>query len=112
MVRACIAALAVTLLGAVGAPAGTRTAALVAESLDDEDSQCEFVLYLCERTNDAIERAAGTPATADVTVFKHDAEVALRLEEIADAVRVIRKKHGGKRLACFKDPECEGLIDP
>jgi hypothetical protein len=111
MARTLLVALLALLAWTAVPEAGTRGAHILAEDLETEEDECRFVLMLCDLANNAIDRAGGTPGTRTALSFKHDAEVALRLEDIDDAVRVIRKKHGGKNLPCFKDDACDGLID-
>jgi hypothetical protein len=100
-----LAALALGLV--LAAPARADTAS-VAARLEGEKAECDFLLTLCRAADRAARFARDTPLTpeTDVLATRHARDAELRLQDALEAGRVLRDKHGGKRLACFDDPVC------
>ena len=101
-----LAALALGLV--LAAPARADTAS-VAARLEGEKAECDFLLGLCRAANRAVRFARDTPLTpaTDVLATRHARDAELRVRDAVEAGRALKKKHGGKRLACFDDPECD-----
>ena len=105
MAHRLLAALALGL--AFAAPARADTAS-VAARLEGEKAECDFLLTLCRLANRAAKFARDTPLTAqtDVLATRHAREAEMRTADALEAGRVLKDKHGGKKLKCFDDPEC------
>jgi hypothetical protein len=108
--RGVLAAL-VLLLGATQARAG---AASIARALEDEEAECTFLLFLCRQANRTSEQVALTPdaGATETLAFKRQEELRLRMDDLREAARVIRRKHGRQEPWCFDDPECADLLRP
>src|SRR5437870_13567103 len=99
-------ALAAVALGLVLAAPAWPDAARVAAGLEGEKAECDLLLGLCRAANRAARFAQETPFTADVLATRHARDAELRERDALEAGRVLRDKHGGKKLKCFDDPEC------
>ena len=98
-----LAALALGLMFA--APARADTASVVAH-LEGEKAECDLLLGLCRAANRAARFAQETPPAADVLATRHARDAELRAADALAAGRVLRDKHGGKKLKCFDNPAC------
>jgi hypothetical protein len=109
-VLAGVLALVAALAGATRVHAG---AAAIVAALDDEASQCNFLVFLCREANRASEQAELVPPAGqtEVLAFKRAHEARLLTRDAVEAARVIREKHEGARPWCFDDPQCGFLKD-
>jgi len=79
------------------------------EGLPSEADDCEFLLDLCEGAQASLDRAERTPGASDVLAARQAAIADARIDDARDAARAIERKRG-RRLACFDDRECRGII--
>jgi hypothetical protein len=106
--------LAVVLLGsALLAPARagdveSRIDDLV-DSLPGEAEECAFLRALCLAAASSIERAEGTPPSADFLATRQDLFADARVREAVAGAAAIERKHR-KRLPCFDDEDCRGIL--
>ena len=84
------------------------TASVVA-NLKGEQAECDFLLGLCRAANRSARFAADTPLTAQTEVLatRHAREAQMHVQDALEAGQAIMAKHGGRKLKCFDDPECE-----
>src|SRR5262245_48946730 len=98
MAQRGLAALALGLV--LAAPVRADTAS-VAARLEGEKAECDFLLNLCRVANRAARFAHDTPHAPETEILTtrqaHDVE--LHTRDALEAGRVLRDKHGGKRLA-------------
>src|SRR5438309_4384521 len=99
-------ALAALALGLVLAAPAWPDAASVAAHLEGEKAECELLLGLCRAANRAARFAQETPPAADVLATRHARDAELRAADALAAGRVLKDKHGGKKLKCFDDRAC------
>src|SRR5437899_9950733 len=99
-------ALAALALGLVLAAPAWPDAASVAAHLEGEKAECDLLLGLCRAANRAARFAQETPPAADVLATRHARDAELRAADALAAGRVLKDKHGGKKLKCFDDPAC------
>jgi hypothetical protein len=111
MRRPTLAMLALLTVPCGSAAEESAAAAFAAQAPTDWD-QCQLLHALCHAAVVAVERANGTPATADVLSSVQEGKAALAIRDARDAARVIEQRHGGRRLPCFDDPECAFLGKP
>jgi hypothetical protein len=102
------AAAAVVLALALAGPAGAGTTGDIAAHLQDEAAECTFLLGLCRAAAQAADRVHSDPRAeeSEGLAARHQGEATLTARDALDAGRVIKEKHGGKKLACFDDPAC------
>ena len=107
-ILAIAVALGGTFLPARASDVESRIDDLVA-SLPSEREECGFLRALCLAAANSIERAEGTPPSADFLATRQDLFADERVREAAAAAASIERKHG-KRLACLDDEECRGIL--
>jgi hypothetical protein len=78
-------------------------------SMRSEKDECGLLIALCKIARRSIERAESTPPTADFLSTRQSANANARAIEAADAARAIERKRG-RRLACFDDVACAGIV--
>jgi hypothetical protein len=96
----------------VGAPSRARAesaAASFAEQAPTQADQCYILVELCHAANVAIDRTERTPPGRDVLAFQQEGKAELAVDDALAAAEVIERRNG-KRLACFDDPECRGIL--
>jgi len=98
--------LAALALGLVLAAPAWPDAASVATHLEGEKAECDLLLGLCRAANRAARFAQETPPAADVLATRHARDAELRAADALAAGRVLKDKHGGKKLECFDNPAC------
>src|SRR6184192_2736802 len=98
--------LAALALGLVLAAPAWPDAASVAAHLEGDKAECDLLLGLCRAANRAARFAQETPPAADVLATRHARDAELRAADALAAGRVLKDKHGGKKLKCFDDPAC------
>ena len=90
--------------------AGTARAdtASVVANLKSEETECSFLLGLCRTANRTARFAADTPVAGatDGIATRNARRAEMSVQDAIEAGRAIRAKHGGRKLACFDDPEC------
>jgi hypothetical protein len=84
------------------------TASVVA-NLKTEEAECSFLVGLCRTANRGAGYAAGTPRTSrtEVLATRNTMKADMQARDAIEAGEAIKAKHGGKKLKCFDDPECE-----
>src|SRR5256712_12084403 len=97
--------LAALVVGLVLAAPAWPDAASGAAPLEGEKAECDLLLGLCRTANRAARFAQETPPAADVLATRHARDAELRAADALAAGRVLKDKHGGKKLECFYDPE-------
>ena len=105
---AIVVALGGTLVPAVAGDVESRIQDLV-DSLPGEQEECAFLRALCLAAGNSIDRAEGTPPSADFLSTRQGLFADARVREAAAAVAAIERKHG-KRPACADDDECRGIV--
>jgi hypothetical protein len=105
MAHGPLLALAVLVLP-LTARAGTAS---VVANLKSEQAECDFLRGLCRTANRTARFAADTPLTGQTEVLatRHAREAEMHVQDALEAGQAITAKHGGRKLACFDDPECE-----
>jgi hypothetical protein len=91
------------------ARAAESAAVALAEQAPTVYDQCQLLVELCHGANVAIDRSGRTNPSRDVLVFRQSGQAALAVDDARGAARVIERRNG-KRLRCFDDPECRGII--
>ena len=109
---ACLVALVVLLNGAVTpAPAADLESGMAdfVEGLPTETVECDFLRSLCRAARLSIERAEGTPPSADFLATRQGLIGETRIDEARAAADAIERKRG-RRLPCFTEDVCKGLL--
>ena len=90
----------------LAARAGT---AEVVANLKSEQAECSFLVGLCKTANRGALYAAGTPRTSrtEVLATRNTMKADMQVRDAIEAGEAIKAKHGGRKLPCFDDPECE-----
>src|SRR5262245_35327902 len=73
------------------------------EALPGEDDECQFLQTMCHGAVAQAGRADSTPSQLDNLVTKQALTASQQLREANLAAAAIKRKHGGKRLACFDE---------
>ena len=91
--------------------AGESAAAALAAQAPTDADQCELLRRLCHAAVLAGARASDTPRTSrtDTLMVSQEGKAALAARDARDAARVIERRHDGRRLPCFDEPECRFL---
>jgi hypothetical protein len=108
-VRATLVVIAFLATAVCDARAEPDGIARFVEGLPSESDECEFLLDLCDGAQASLDRAERTPGAADVLAARQAAIAEARVDDARDAARAIERKRG-KRLACFEDRECRGIV--
>lgn len=104
MMRAAAVLVALVLVGVARA---SVTDAI--DSLGSEADECGLLIALCKIAQSSVDRAEGTPPTADVLATRQSLNADARVDEAREAARAIERKHG-RRLACLDDEACAGIV--
>jgi hypothetical protein len=91
--------------------AGESAAVALAEQAPTTEDQCYILVELCHGANVALDRAERTPwsSRSDALSFRQDGQAELAVDDARQAAEAIERRNG-KRLACFDDPECRGIL--
>ena len=108
-----LAVLAVAAVTFAGRSLHAGMTADIAMRLENEKSECGFLIQLCRQASRLREQAAPAAGRAglDTLRYKYERESEMRTDEAVDAARALVQKHHGKKLWCFAEPECEFLAD-
>lgn len=79
------------------------------EALPSEDDECGFLQSMCRGAVASAGRAESTPSQLDRLVTKQALTASQQYDEANLAARAIERKHG-KRLACFDQDWCAGIL--
>src|SRR5438045_1805200 len=71
-----------------------------------EMARCAPLPSLGRAATRAARFAQETPPAADVLATRHARDAELRAADALAAGRVLKDKHGGKKLKCFDNPAC------
>lgn len=108
-----IAAIVVALVLARGqpVPAGDLREGMAdfVAGLEDEAQECDFLRSLCRGARASDARAEDTPASADFLAARQGLIADQRHDEAVAASEAIEHKRG-KRLVCFDEKICLGIV--
>ena len=79
--------------------------------LGSESDECAFLRQLCVGARASLRREAETPPNADVLASRQGGIADARVRDAVNASRAIERKRG-RRLACFDDADCTGIVPP
>jgi hypothetical protein len=79
------------------------------DSMGSEADECGLLIALCKIASRSAARAEGTPSSADLLATRQALNADARIDEAVEASRAIERKRG-RRLACFDDDACAGIV--
>ena len=100
--------LAVVVLPAMAVDLDDQMTDLVG-GLDSETTECNFLQAMCRAAGTSIDLADGTPPSRDFLATRQGLLADTRVREAVAAAQAIERKRG-KRLPCFDQDNCRGIL--